>query len=93
VFLMRRYDSAEIINVGTGTDVTIAELAAIVARITGYEGRIEYDDSRPDGTPRKLLDVSRITSLGWEPRVALGEGIASVYRWYRESIATSPDPD
>jgi GDP-L-fucose synthase len=68
------------INVGTGTDVTIAELAALVGKVVGYAGRIEYDPSKPDGTPRKLMDVSRIRALGWRPRVALEEGLALAYR-------------
>ena len=68
------------INVGTGEDVTIAELAALVARTVGYEGRIVQDTSKPDGTPRKLLDVGRLRSLGWKPRVGLAEGLALAYR-------------
>ena len=81
-FLMENYDGAEPLNVGTGEDVTIAELAALVARITGYPGRVSWDASKPDGTPRKLLDVSRIRALGWHARIPLEEGIASTYRWY-----------
>src|SRR5438105_15736752 len=68
------------INVGTGTDVTIAELAASIGKVVGYAGRIEYDPSKPDGTPRKLMDVSRILALGWRPRVDLEEGLALAYR-------------
>jgi len=68
------------INVGTGTDVTIAELAALIGKVVGYSGRIEYDPAKPDGTPRKLMDVSRIRALGWRPRVALEEGLAAAYR-------------
>ncbi len=68
------------INVGTGTDVTIAELAALIGKVVGYSGRIEYDPAKPDGTPRKLMDVSRIRALGWKPRVALEEGLAAAYR-------------
>lgn len=82
VFLMNTYDSPEILNVGTGSDVTIAELASMVAHAVGYMGGIAYDTSKPDGTPRKLLDVSRLTSLGWRPSVGLEEGIASTYSWY-----------
>ncbi len=82
VFLMRTYDSPEIVNVGTGSDVTIAELASMVARAVGYGGRIVYDSSKPDGTPRKLLDVSRLHSLGWKASIELEQGIASTYRWY-----------
>ena len=68
------------INVGTGTDVTIAELAALIAKVVGFRGRIEYDPSKPDGTPRKLMDVSRMRALGWQPRVGLEEGLAAAYR-------------
>jgi GDP-L-fucose synthase len=68
------------INVGTGTDVTIAELAALIGKVVGYSGRIDYDPAKPDGTPRKLMDVSRIRALGWKPRVALEEGLAAAYR-------------
>jgi len=79
-FLLRLADPPDWINVGTGTDVTIRELTEMVARVTGYKGRITWDASMPDGTPRKLLDVSRMTALGWRARTALGDGIASAYR-------------
>lgn len=82
LFLMRTYDAAEIVNVGTGTDVTIRELAGIVKRVTGYEGAIVFDRTKPDGTPRKLLDLSKLTALGWQPSIPLEEGIAETYRWY-----------
>ena len=82
VFLMRNYDGEEIINVGTGSDITIAELCELVKEAVGYSGGISYDTSMPDGTPRKVLDVSRITSLGWRPRVDLRSGIKSTYSWY-----------
>jgi GDP-L-fucose synthase len=81
VFLLRHYSQAETINVGVGHDVTIAELARMVAGVTGFSGEIAFDTSRPDGTPRKLLDVSRLTALGWQARIALKEGIASTYEW------------
>jgi GDP-L-fucose synthase len=81
-FLMENYDSPDLLNVGVGEDLTIAELAALVARIVGYSGRIVFDASRPDGTPRKLLDVSRIHALGWRARIPLEQGIASTYEWY-----------
>jgi GDP-L-fucose synthase len=82
VFLMRNYDSGEIVNVGTGQDLTIAELAQAIARITGFHGRLVFDSSKPDGTPRKLLDVSRLEALGWKARIPLEEGIAGTYRWF-----------
>ncbi len=90
VHLMKHHsarDIGEFVNIGTGTDVTIAELARIVARIVGYEGALEWDTAKPDGTPRKLLDVSRIRSLGWEPAIGLEEGIADTYRWFLENHA------
>ena len=84
VFLMEHYDQPEIVNVGTGSDVTIKELVEIIKRVTGFNGTLQFDASKPDGTPRKLLDVSRLTALGWRPRFALEEGIADTYRWFLE---------
>lgn len=82
LFLMNTYNSSEPINVGCGEDVSIAELAAMVREVVGYKGEIVNDLSKPDGTPRKLLDVSRLFSLGWRPSVPLDEGIRSTYDWY-----------
>ena len=82
VHLLGHYDDEQTINIGTGEDVTIAELAATIAEVVGYEGEIVWDTSKPDGTPRKLLDVSRLRALGWAPRINLREGIADTYRWY-----------
>lgn len=79
VFLMRNYDEGEIINIGTGQEVSIAELAGIIKKITGFEGLIEMDTDKPDGTPRKLLDVSKLHGLGWKHSIALEEGIRQVY--------------
>jgi GDP-L-fucose synthase len=73
--------------VGTGEDVTIAELASLVAATVGFTGEIVYDTSRPDGTPRKVLDVSRIAATGWKPRIGLAEGLAATYRWYLDNVA------
>jgi len=75
-------------NVGSGEDLPVRELADLVASVVGYEGPIRWDNSRPDGTPRKLLDSSRIRALGWSPRIPLEEGIRSVYAWYREASET-----
>ena len=81
--LMEVYDEAEIVNIGVGEDLTIAELAALVARVVGYGGAIVYDLSRPDGTPRKLVDVSRIHALGWRARIQLEQGIRETYESWR----------
>jgi GDP-L-fucose synthase len=83
--LLERYDGAEPVNVGTGSDVTVAELAALVASVVGYDGAVEWDPSKPDGTPRKLLDVSRIQSLGWRAETSLQQGVAETYRWYLDN--------
>jgi GDP-L-fucose synthase len=85
--LLDRYDDPAPINVGVGHDVTIAELAELVAKVVGYTGEFAYDPTKPDGTPRKLLDVRRISDLGFVPHIALDEGIASTYRWYLEHVA------
>jgi len=82
VFLMNEYSGSDIVNVGTGEDVTIAELAYGVAKAVGYEGRIEFNPDMPDGTPRKLLDVSKIKSLGWTAKTGLRDGIEKTYREY-----------
>jgi GDP-L-fucose synthase len=84
VFLMQRDDAPELVNVGAGKDIAISELAELVREVTGYTGAIEYDRSKPDGTPRKLLDVSRMTSLGWAPRISLREGVAMFYAGFAE---------
>ena len=82
LFLMQRYDSDEWINVGCGKDVTIAELAALVARTVGFEGTLRFNTSLPDGTPRKLLSTAKLESLGWAPQIALEAGIEQTYRWF-----------
>src|SRR5215469_8582090 len=86
-FLVESYEGTELFNVGVGEDVTIAELASLVARIVGYTGRIVFDPSRPDGMPRKLLDVSRLHALGWHPQIPLEQGIASTYEWYTAHLS------
>jgi GDP-L-fucose synthase len=87
LFLMQRYDSEEIINIGTGKDISILELAMLVKEITGFAGEITLDASKPDGTPRKLLDTSRIQNLGWQPGIALKQGIQQTYEWYKKKSA------
>jgi GDP-L-fucose synthase len=90
VHLMRQPLDNDLINVGVGRDLTIAELVDLIRSIVGFEGRIVYDRSKPDGTPRKLLDVGRLAQTGWSPRIALREGIASTYRWYVEHASARP---
>jgi GDP-L-fucose synthase len=87
--LMDVYDEAEIVNIGAGEDMSIAELAALVARVVGYEGRIVYDRAKPDGTPRKLVDASRIFAFGWRPRIGLEDGIRQTYAWFLEHLPAS----
>jgi len=82
VFLMSHYDSSEIINIGVGKDLSIRELAEIIKEIVGYSGEIRFDTTKLDGTPRKLLDVSRLHNLGWRARVSLRDGIKSTYQWF-----------
>jgi GDP-L-fucose synthase len=86
LFLMANYDSPEIINVGVGDDLSIAELAELVRDVVGFDGEIRYDRSRPDGTPRKLLDTSRIEALGWKAGIDLKSGIETTYRWFRSTL-------
>ena len=82
---MERYDSEEIINIGTGEDVTIKELAEMVVEVTGYKNKYEWDTSKPNGTPRKVLNVDKIKSLGWEPKIGLREGLESTYEWMKNN--------
>lgn len=82
--LMERHSGEDIVNVGAGKEIPIAELATLVAEVVGYKGEIRWDRTKPDGTPRKLLDCRRMTALGWTPHVSLQEGIGSTYRWYVE---------
>jgi GDP-L-fucose synthase len=92
VFLLRHYSDASTINVGVGRDVTIVELASMVADAVGFKGQTVYDASRPDGTPRKLLDVSRLTALGWQAQTGLKEGIASTNQWLDHELARGSRP-
>ena len=86
VFLMTHYSDEEHVNVGCGSDVTIKELASLVADVIEFEGEIATDPSKPDGTPRKLLDVSKLVNLGWRPKIELREGVAQTYRWYLDNV-------
>jgi GDP-L-fucose synthase len=86
VHLAQHYDGEEPVNVGCGQDVTIRELAELIARVAGYRGRFVFDAGKPDGTPRKLLDVGRLTALGWRPAIGLEQGLAQTYAWYRAQL-------
>lgn len=86
VFLMNNYSSSEIINIGTGKDLKIRELAQVVKKIVGYLGKIVWDTSKPDGTPKKQLDVSKLFKLGWQPKISLKEGIKKEYEWFIKNI-------
>jgi len=90
LFIMKHYDENEMINIGVGKDITISELSELIKQIVEFNGEIRYDNSKPDGTPRKLLDVSRLDSLGWRSRISLREGIEKTYKWYVEAEARVP---
>jgi GDP-L-fucose synthase len=87
VHLLKTYDAEPIVNLGWGEDVTIRELVELVRSVVGFEGEVEWDATKPDGTPRKLLDTTRLTDLGWRPKITLRSGIESTYRWFKEHHA------
>ena len=87
--LIDKYDDSAPINVGVGEDVTIRELAELVAGVIGFDGEITWDTTKPDGTPRKLLDVSRMKALGWEPTISLRDGITATYKWFLDNAAAA----
>ena len=87
MFLMENYAGEEIVNIGVGEDISIADLAGLIGEAVGYQGKIVYDSSKPDGTPRKLVDTSKINSLGWKAGIALQEGIKSTYQWFLDNEA------
>jgi GDP-L-fucose synthase len=87
VHLLKTYDAEPIVNLGWGEDVTIRELVELVRTVVGFEGEVEWDATKPDGTPRKLLDTTRLTDLGWRPKITLRSGIESTYRWFKEHHA------
>ena len=86
VHLMHHYSGESHVNVGAGTDITILQLASLIAKVVGFRGGITTDTSKPDGTPRKLLDVSKLNGLGWRPKIRMEEGIADTYRWYVDNL-------
>ncbi len=88
LFLMNNYDEPEIINVGSGKDLKIRELALLIREVIGFEGKVVFDESKPDGAPRKLLDISKITKLGWSPKINLERGIRQICQWYESYLAT-----
>lgn len=87
VFLLEKYDSPEIINVGWGEDISIRQLAELICELVGFDGALSWDTSKPDGTPRKLLNVSKLRARGWEPKISLRDGIANTYQWFLKNCA------
>src|SRR5437667_1557487 len=87
LFLLEKYDSPEIINVGCGEDISIRELAQLICDIVGFEGQLAWDTTKPDGTPRKLLDVTKLQNFGWQPTIPLRDGIAQTYDWFLKNVA------
>ena len=83
LLLLEKYDSPEIINVGCGEDISIRELAELICDVVGFDGELAWDTTKPDGTPRKLLDVTKIRAFEWKPAITLRDGIARIYEWFR----------
>ena len=92
LLLLDRYDDPEPINIGVGSDISVRELAEMIAVLVGYDGELVFDETKPDGPPRRLLDVSRLTALGFQPRIGLTEGLAGTYDWLRAQVDRSPLP-
>ena len=92
LFLMNRYESEDIINIGWGIDQTISELAVLIADVVGFKGKLIWDASRPDGTPQKVLDCSKLEKLGWKPRITLREGLEQTYQWFVQKEEKAHDP-
>jgi GDP-L-fucose synthase len=89
LLIVEKYDGAETINIGTGKDLSIKEISEIVKEVVGFHGEVVWDESKPDGTPRKLLDISKITKLGYQPHEDLKTGIAKTYEWFKQELASS----
>ena len=87
VFILKKYSEDEHINVGSGEDLAIADLARLVSEAVGFKGKLAFDATKPDGTPRKLMSGAKLRALGWRPRIGLPEGIAQTYAWFRENVA------
>jgi GDP-L-fucose synthase len=90
VFLIDRYDGGEPINCGAGSGVSIRQLAGTIGRVAGFEGRLVFDTEKPDGTPHRVMDSSRLAALGWRPKTNLEEGVNEVYRWFAQTQASEP---
>ncbi|MGE0278595.1 MAG: GDP-L-fucose synthase family protein [Nitrospiraceae bacterium] len=88
LFLMEKYDEEEIVNIGTGADLSILELAEVISEVIGYTGKLTFDSTKPDGTPRKLVDTTKINSLGWRAKIGLENGVRETYRWFCDSEAS-----
>lgn len=89
-FLLEKYDGEETVNVGCGEDITIEEISQKIAQLVGFKGKLEWDTTKPDGAPRKWLNIDKITALGWKPRTGLDEGLKLAYHWWLESLGTKP---
>jgi GDP-L-fucose synthase len=87
LFLLEKYDSPEIINIGWGEDISIRDLAELICDIVGFEGELAWDTTKPDGTPRKLLDITKLHGLGWQPTIPLRDGIVRTYNWFLKNVA------
>jgi GDP-L-fucose synthase len=87
IYLINTYDDEQIINIGWGEDVTIRELAEIIASASGFQGKLNFDSTKPDGTPRKLLDTTRLSALGWKPKISLRSGIEQTYEWFKQHVS------
>jgi GDP-L-fucose synthase len=87
LFLLEKYDSSEIVNVGWGEDISVRELAELICEVVGFHGKLAWDSTKPDGTPRKLLDITKLRNLGWQPTIPLRQGIASTYDWFLKNCA------
>jgi GDP-L-fucose synthase len=89
IFVLKNYSGEQFLNIGSSNEISIADLAMLVRDIVGFRGRVRFDTARPDGTPRKVVDISRIKALGWTPRISLADGLAQTYRWYVDHCGTS----
>ncbi len=89
--MMKHYSDEQHLNVGTGTDISIRELAELVAEVAGWKGQFVYDRSKPDGTPRKVMDISKLAALGWSAKTPLEDGFRKAYAWYAERVVSGGD--